>query len=125
MTLQRMSALPGHDVAEGDHDVRGWTLVGCDGVAAGSVVDLLVDTAAMTARYLDVMLGVPGTAGTNGEHVLVPVSAVDLDPRTDAVKVPTMRAAGLWELPRREAELPGEAEERAVSAAFNDEGPAA
>ncbi|MDB4905566.1 MAG: hypothetical protein JWO05_350 [Gemmatimonadetes bacterium] len=118
MTLQRMSSLKGHDVAEGDHDVRGWTLVGADGVAAGSVVDLLVDTAAMTARYLDVMLGVPGTADTNGEHVLVPVAAVDLDPRMDAVRVPMLRAAGLWELPRREGEVPSEAEERAVAAAF-------
>ncbi|HEX5759384.1 MAG TPA: PRC-barrel domain-containing protein [Thermoanaerobaculia bacterium] len=59
-----LSQLPGHRVAEGDPDVRGWEVVANDGRAVGRVRDLLVDVGAMKVRYLDVELaGDPLPAG--------------------------------------------------------------
>ena len=50
--------LPGYKVADEDPDVRGWEVVGGDGVRIGTVNDLLVDTVAGKARYLDIELDV-------------------------------------------------------------------
>lgn len=48
--------LRGYKVAEGDPDVRGWEVVGGDGLRIGTVNDLLVDTVEGKARYLDIEL---------------------------------------------------------------------
>ena len=48
--------LRGRKIAEGDPDVRGWEVAGGDGLRIGVVNDLLVDTAAGKARYLDIEL---------------------------------------------------------------------
>jgi len=64
-------------VASGDPDVRGWNVIGSDGRTIGEVNDLLVDTAALRVRYLDVELdrdllisapAVPGTASVIGAY---------------------------------------------------------
>jgi photosynthetic reaction center H subunit len=47
---------PSFSVAKGDPDPRGLTVVGADGVAAGTVTDLWVDTAEPQVRYLEVAL---------------------------------------------------------------------
>ncbi|MEA2563258.1 MAG: hypothetical protein QOH06_4762 [Acidobacteriota bacterium] len=48
--------LRGYKVADGDPDVRGWEVAGADGLRIGTVNDLLVDTVAGKARYLDIEL---------------------------------------------------------------------
>jgi len=72
-----LKELKDYKVASDDPDVRGWQVVGRDGRAIGEVHDLLVDTAAMRVRYLDVELDhelvasapvVPGTAGVVGAY---------------------------------------------------------
>jgi PRC-barrel domain len=72
-----LKELKDYKVAKDDPDVRGWNVIGRDGRAIGEVNDLLVDTGAMRARYLDVELdrdlvasapAVPGTAGVVGAH---------------------------------------------------------
>ena len=68
------SALPGspvtplrtlhnYRIAEGDPDVRGWEVLGADGGKIGEVDDLLVDTQALKARYLEVTLDLSALAG--------------------------------------------------------------
>lgn len=52
--LARLRDLRDFKVAEGDPDVRGWPVHASDGHRIGQVHDLLVDTAAMKVRYLDV-----------------------------------------------------------------------
>ena len=72
-----LKELKDYKVASDDPDVRGWNVIGRDGRTIGEVHDLLVDTGAMRARYLDVELDhelvasapvVPGTAGVVGAH---------------------------------------------------------
>jgi len=48
--------LTDYKVAGDDPDVRGWTVIANDGQKVGEVNDLLVDTAALRVRYLDVEL---------------------------------------------------------------------
>ncbi|HYW51219.1 MAG TPA: PRC-barrel domain-containing protein, partial [Gemmatimonadaceae bacterium] len=43
-------------IAEGEPDIRGWDVRGTDGQKIGKVEDLLVDTAAMKVRYIEVHL---------------------------------------------------------------------
>jgi|GEM_PF-2491528 len=55
-TLVPLGRLRNYHVAPGDPDVRGWLVLGADGRRIGEVDDLLVDTEALRARYLDVTL---------------------------------------------------------------------
>jgi PRC-barrel domain len=66
-----LRTLHNYRIAEGDPDVRGWEVLGADGSKIGEVDDLLVDTHALRARYLEVALDLhtlevpevtPGTA---------------------------------------------------------------
>lgn len=59
-----LSDLHGHKVASGDPDVRGWPVVAGDGRTVGRVDGLLVDTAKMRVRYLDVILDLGPAAGS-------------------------------------------------------------
>lgn len=62
-----LSQLTDYQVAEGDPDVRGWEVVAADGARLGTVDDLLVDTAQMKVRYLDVELE-QGVAASDVGH---------------------------------------------------------
>ena len=67
-----------HDfkVAEGNRDVRGWSVRTRDGEKVGKVNDLLVDTNALRARYVDVELD--GGLFGSSRRVLIPVGAAQL-----------------------------------------------
>ncbi|HEX5719837.1 MAG TPA: PRC-barrel domain-containing protein [Thermoanaerobaculia bacterium] len=79
--------LRGYKIAEGDPDVRGWEVAGGDGLRIGTVNDLLVDTAAGKARYLDIQLdpglylqGTPTGLAADSERRLDADPAPELDP---------------------------------------------
>lgn len=59
-----LSDLQSHKVASGDPDVRGWSVIAADGRTIGRVDGLLVDTAGMRVRYLDVILDLGPEAGS-------------------------------------------------------------
>lgn len=98
-----LKELKDYKVAKDDPDVRGWNVIGRDGRPVGEVHDLLVDTAAMRVRYLDVELdrdllaaapSVPGATGVAGAHpvaggakyhVLVPIGSARLDEDHDRI----------------------------------------
>jgi sporulation protein YlmC with PRC-barrel domain len=72
--LERLSRLRDYDVGRNDPDPRGWKVVNRDGRSIGEVKDLLVDTARMTATYLDVELDTKlFDLRHDDPHVLVPV----------------------------------------------------
>jgi photosynthetic reaction center H subunit len=83
-------------VAKGDPDVRGWEVLANDGRRIGKVDELLVDTAAMKVRYLDVDLdrdirGAMGGESLAGDmrndHVLIPIGSAQIHERDDRVVV--------------------------------------
>lgn len=106
-----LKELKDYKVASDDPDVRGWKVLGRDGRKIGDVHDLLVDTAAMRVRYLDVeldrdLLGnlppVPGVAHTGAlmehRHVLVPIGTARLDDH-DEVFIESLDANDVAVLP--------------------------
>jgi uncharacterized protein (TIGR02271 family) len=84
-------------VAKGDPDVRGWDLIAADGTKVGEVEELLVDTAALKVRYLDVKLD-KDLVNASDRHVLVPVGQARLDDDNDDVLV-NIPASALATLP--------------------------
>src|SRR5215203_7556247 len=82
-------------VAKGDPDVRGWEVLSNDGRRIGKVDDLLVDTAAMRVRYLDIdldddlrNLAQGGTGpGTKSDNILIPIGSAQLHEKDDRVTV--------------------------------------
>ncbi len=75
-------------VAARDPDPRGMTVVGMDGVVAGTVSDLWVDKADRLIRYLQVRL-----EGEAGRDVLVPMMMLKIDRRRGRVVVDAVRAS--------------------------------
>lgn len=89
-------------VAEGDPDVRGWEVVGSDGRKIGEVDQLLVDTAAMKVRYLDVDVDndlVAGATDSSDRHVLIPIGYARLDEESDRVIVDQLASSDVVGLP--------------------------
>ena len=75
-------------IAGRDPDPRGMTVVGMDGVVAGTVSDLWVDKADRLIRYLQVAL-----ADEAGRQVLVPMPMLKVDRRRRRVVVDAVRAS--------------------------------
>ena len=92
-------------VAEGDPDVRGWDVLSADGRKIGEVENLLVDTAAMKVRYLEVDVDRDVLDTSDERHILVPIGYARLDENDDHVLVDSLKTADVMALPeyRREA----------------------
>ena len=54
--LVHLDDLDDFKIADGEPDIRGWDVRGADGTKVGTVEDLLIDTAAMKVRYIEVKL---------------------------------------------------------------------
>lgn len=91
-------------VAEGDPDVRGWDVMSADGRKIGEVENLLVDTAAMKVRYLEVDVDREMLEASGERHILVPIGYARLDENADQVRVEALNSTDVRALPeyRRE-----------------------
>ena len=87
-------------VASGDPDIRGWKVKGSDGRTIGKVDNLLIDTAAMKVRYLDVDLD-PDLIEMDDDdrHVLIPVGYARLDRDDDDIYVDALESTMIAGLP--------------------------
>ena len=110
--LVRLSALPGHEVAEEEQDVRGWPVVPRGGEVVGDVEDLVADPAALRVRYALVRL-----AGSE-DRVLLPVGYLELDAAAGRVGVPALGATDVRALPCQAGPI-RRADEEAARAALD------
>ena len=78
--LRRISHMSGYKVSDEDPDIRGWNVVGADGNVIGEVDDLLVDTAQMKVRSIDVDV-------KGADHSLVPADRVEVDRQRKEVRI--------------------------------------
>ena len=78
--LRKLSEIHDFTVAAGDPNPRGWDVQASDGTDVGRVNDLVVDTGAMKAKYLDVAVN-PVLTDSRQRHVLVPTESVAIGPR--------------------------------------------
>ena len=88
-----LADLPDFKVSHDDIDPRGWAVYSQDGQKLGEVKDLLVDTAAMQVRYLQVGLDRDVAGDSDGRRVLFPVGTARLDDSDDRVFVDATAAA--------------------------------
>lgn len=104
--LHPLSQLKDFEVAEGQPDVRGWSVMGKDGVKFGEVHDLIVDLNANKVRYLDVDINQKILKGADDEllHILIPIGVAILNRDDKNVVVPPIDSANLRQHPfyRRE-----------------------
>lgn len=94
-----LSDLGDFQVAEGYPDPRGWDVMASGGKKVGKVHDLIVDTAQMRTRYLDIKLDRDATGTDDDRDVLVPVGAARLDDGDDNVVLDSLSAAQVAVLP--------------------------
>lgn len=82
-------------VANEARDPRGMEVVGCDGKAAGKVIDLWIDRSEYIFRYLEVSVPTP----TGGRNVLVPMTMAVIDGKARQVNVDSIRSDQFADVP--------------------------
>ena len=97
--LRRLRDLTDFEVADGNPDVRGWTVRGSDGQALGSVFELIVEPEAMKVRYLDVELDPRFHINEYENHILLPIGVASLDAEDDNVFVPALNSESVLNYP--------------------------
>jgi photosynthetic reaction center H subunit len=93
--MQPMSKLVGWSIEARDPDPHGMTVIGADGVAAGTVVDVWVDLAEPQLRYLQVQL--PDEAQSD---VLLPMGYCRIRRRDRTVRVKAIKSHHFADVPR-------------------------
>ena len=98
-TLVSLNDSDEFEVADDDDDPRGWEVAIPDGSLVGKVDDLILDTATMKVRYLDIDLD-PGVASHAADrHVLLPVAMAQISGQEDRVTVSVRDAEVLERVP--------------------------
>src|SRR5215203_2306890 len=119
-----LGSLHDFEVAEDFPDPRGWDVLTADGQKIGKVHELIVDTAALRTRYLDVELD--GEEMNRSSHdVLIPVGAARLDDDKDHVIVDSMDRKAIADLPVYDHSEITRAYESSVVTPFSNSGGAA
>lgn len=91
-SLARLDELDNYEVADGSADIRGWEVRMEDGRKVGEVEELIVDPAALKARYIEVKLEKDFTGTDDDRWALIPIGTAQLDEKDDEViidRIPT------------------------------------
>jgi sporulation protein YlmC with PRC-barrel domain len=117
--LARLSDLGDFRVAKGVTDPRGWKLVAGDGHAMGEVKELIVDAAALTARYLDVEIDEDKLdLEPLNRHILIPAERVRLDRKSKHVVVDGLFARDMRDYPMYQGLPLDDSAQRAIDSAY-------
>jgi photosynthetic reaction center H subunit len=93
--LVRLEELKGFKVAEGDSDIRGWSVKTPDGRKVGRVEELIVDPAERRVLYMEVKADRKVLGVDDDRHILVPIGAARLDEKGHDVLLERLPAQGL------------------------------
>lgn len=85
--LRHLNDMDDFKVADGEPDIRGWDVKSSDGRKLGEVDDLMVDTALMKVRYIEMKLDKELVTDNDRRHALVPIGSARLDDGSDEVIV--------------------------------------
>jgi photosynthetic reaction center H subunit len=100
--IVRLDELDDFAVADGDPDVRGWSVDAADGTRLGAVAELLVDIEAMKVRYLDIAVARELLDDDEPRHILLPIGYARLAPESERVLVDRLAADDLRRWPAYE-----------------------
>ncbi len=112
MALAGLLDLEGYHVAQGSVDARGWPLYDARGDLVGTIEDLIVDTEAMVARYMQVALH------DLARSVVLSVPELQIDARHEVVICPRASKDQIEMLPYIGGSDLNEGQERRLVAAF-------
>ncbi|MGK2963968.1 MAG: PRC-barrel domain-containing protein [Gemmatimonadaceae bacterium] len=93
--LVRLEKLKGFQVADGDHDIRGWKVKTPDGNTVGKVEELIVDPVERRVRYMEVKADRTALGIDDDRHILIPVGAARLEDDGNDVVIERLPARGL------------------------------
>ncbi len=96
--LAHLSEMDDYEIADGEPDIVGWDVCASNGEKIGDVEDLLVDSATMRVRYLEVKLETDLVPNNDRRHCLIPIGSARLDDDQDNVLV-SMESERLLALP--------------------------
>ncbi len=85
--LGHLSEMDDYEIADGDPDIKGWDVRASNGDKIGDVEDLLVDSATMRVRYIEVKLEKDLVSDNNRRHALIPIGAARLNEDKDDVLI--------------------------------------
>ena len=93
--LTRLEELKGFQVADGDHDIRGWEVRTPDDRKIGKVEELIVDPTERRVRYMEVKVGRKALGWDDDRHILVPIGTARLNDAKHDVLIERLPAQGL------------------------------
>jgi ribosomal 30S subunit maturation factor RimM len=102
--LARLGELSSYEIADHAPDVRGWEVVDPEDRMIGSVVDLVVDTAAKKVRYLDTELAAPLRVSADESRILIPIARAEFVEGQKALRIDARTVAQVRETARRGAQ---------------------
>lgn len=85
--LMHLSEMDDYEVADGEPDIRGWDVRAANGDKIGDVEDLLVDSATLRVRYIEVELEKDLVANNDRRHALIPIGSARLNDDKDDVLI--------------------------------------
>jgi len=85
--LAHLSEMDDYEISDGEPDIKGWDVRTMTGAKVGKVEDLIVDTALMKVRYIEVKFDKLLMASGEMRHALIPIGASRLDDDADDVLV--------------------------------------
>lgn len=93
-----------YEIAEGQPDIRGWTVKDRQGNTIGEVEELIFDSQSLKVRYM--VLDLEGSVlDTESRDVLIPIGVAELHNSDDDVILPNLDASQLNSLPTYEKGL--------------------
>lgn len=97
--LARLEELKGFQVAQGDHDIRGWEVRTPDDRKIGKVEELIVDPVERRVRYMEVKVDGKTLGIDDDRHILVPIGTARLREDGHDVLIERLPAQGLTGAP--------------------------
>jgi sporulation protein YlmC with PRC-barrel domain len=85
--LAHLSEMDDYEISDGEPDIKGWDVRTMTGEKVGKVADLIVDTATMKVRYIEVAFDKLLMASGERRHALIPIGSSRLDGDADDVLV--------------------------------------
>ena len=83
--LAHLSEMDNYEIADGEPNIKGWDVRTTNGEKIGDVEDLIVDTALMKVRYIEVRLEKALAMNDEHRHALIPIGSARLDDDKDDV----------------------------------------
>ena len=116
--LEHFSDLDDYKLADKTPDPKGWKVELPDNRKAGTVEDLIVDTANLSVRYLEVKVDRDLRKTDDEEWVLVPAERAQLDEDDKRVRIDSLPDTGLADHPRFARGVPNKAQEQQIQAYY-------